>query len=252
MNIISFDESSEITVVPESFIEICRSLFILPPNVKRLISSGSFNYPKIVSKKIGQRFVSTAESHTIMNHIPLEIAHHHSFKHQFIIRESVRFIGGFSFYLNNNIISVVIPSSVESIGHSSFDRCSLLLLISFKNNSKLKTIGEQSFFMTALESVVIPSSVEEIMGYSFYGCWNLKSVTFYKESNLQIIEEHSFESIALMFVYIPPSVKIIGLCSFHRCTSLRSTFLLSPQKIFVCRKFFPAFLEINDGSVLQY
>lgn len=114
-------------------------------------------------------------------------------------------------YLNNNIVTVVIPDGVVSIGEKTFERINSL--IAFKvddNNSEYKsidgnlyskdgktlikypigktntsltipdgvtTIGKESFKgCKNLTDIVIPASVTDIDGYAFYGCTSIKNL----------------------------------------------------------------------------
>lgn len=111
----------------------------------------------------------------------------YSHRHRCHIRETLRFVGDFSFYCNRVITSVVFQSSVESIGWSSFSCSSNLRYIHFKKNCKLRIIWNYSFCCTSLESIDIPSNVEDICAKAFNACSKLKSVTFQGDSKLRII-----------------------------------------------------------------
>lgn len=222
-NTISFDESSEITGVPVSFTGRCKSVFYLPPRIKRVLSSlSNQNFPKIVSERDCQRFVSTAGSRVIMNHFPLDIIYQHSLKQRYIIRETVQFVGRYSFIRNQSIVSVVFPSSVENIDAYAFYGCCNLRFIRFKKYSKLRVIGNHSFRSTAVESVDIPANVEEIDNYAFDECNNLRSIRFSEDSKLKVIGYSSFQSTAVESVNVPTSVEKIKNCAFYDCQSLRS------------------------------
>jgi uncharacterized repeat protein (TIGR02543 family) len=79
-----------------------------------------------------------------------------------------------SAFSNKAITSVVIPSSVESIGASAFSGCNKLESITFGENSVLTSIGASAFYnCTSLTNITIPSSVESIGSSAFYYCYNL-------------------------------------------------------------------------------
>lgn len=217
---ISFDESSEITGVSASLIGCCRSVFFLPPKAKRIICSYQTYFPKIISETSGQRFLSTAGNQVIMNHFPLELAYQHSPQHQFFIRETIRFIGCWSFFSNMNIRKVVFPSSIESIGDYSFSRCVNLRSVRFKKNSRLKTIGYQSFESTAIDSVDLPLTVEKIGKWAFCECRNLELVTFHEDSKLEIIGDGAFYNCKSLWSvrYLNKSkIRKIGTNAFFNC-----------------------------------
>jgi len=95
------------------------------------------------------------------------------------------------------LVTVVIPSSVISIGNSAFGSCTGLITIALP--SLLTSIGSDAFsFCSGLTSLTIPSSVKSIGGYAFYSCSRLTSIT------------------------IPPSVTTIGSFAFYYCMKLTS------------------------------
>lgn len=191
-SIITFDESSEITTIPVWFIGCYRSTFTLPPLTKRVLGSSirvTPFFPMIYLEMSDQRFVSVAESRVIMNHFPLELVYQHSFWQKYFIRESVRFVSSCSFNWNMSIRTVIFLSSVESIGDYAFWNCHNLWFIRFKRNSRLKIIGECSFFPTSLESIDIPSKVEEIGRKAFCSCKKLRSVRYVNEMKILKIGE---------------------------------------------------------------
>ncbi len=93
--------------------------------------------------------------------------------------------------------SIIIPSSVTSIGHGAFEYCSGLTSVTIP--SSVTSIGEAAFMgCSGLTSVTIPSSVYLIGIYAFGECSGLTSVT------------------------IPSSVTSIGSQAFFFCNGLTS------------------------------
>ena len=93
--------------------------------------------------------------------------------------------------------SVIIPSSVTSIGSSAFSGCS------------------------GLSSITIPNSVTSIGSYAFNGCSGLSSITI--PNSVTSIESWTFQDCSgLTSVVIPNSVTSIGTLAFRRCSSLTS------------------------------
>ena len=99
-------------------------------------------------------------------------------------------------YLNGSeIINLVIPNTVTSIGTNAFHGCS------------------------GLTSVDIPNSVTEIGHYAFYGCSGLTSVII--GNSVTTIGDEAFSDCSgLTSVTIPNSVTRVGQGAFCWCTSL--------------------------------
>lgn len=166
-----------------------------------------------------------------MNHFLLDVSYQQLFRQRFIIRETVRFVGNYSFMFNQMIRTVIFTSSVEGIGYLSFYNCSNLRFIHFKSNYKLKTIGNCSFCQSGIETIEIPSSIEEIGECAFSKCENLRSATFCKDPNLKTIRLCSFYKSGIKSIEIPPGVEEIKSNAFSKCKYLRSVEYRDKQKI---------------------
>ena len=89
---------------------------------------------------------------------------------------TVKKIGGYAFYDNKNITSVVIPEGVIEIEGFAFSRT---LIASIHLPSTIQTIGEYAFgAMEKLTSIVIPSSVTSFYGNIFKGCDLLRTIIY--------------------------------------------------------------------------
>ena len=97
----------------------------------------------------------------------------------------------------NNLITIVLPDSIETFGKRAFSRCTNLKNINLPKN--LISIGDYAFNgCTSLKSITVPNKVTTIGDAAFNGCTNLTSVI------------------------IPSSVISIGGDLFRYCTSLTS------------------------------
>ena len=147
---------------------------------------------------------------------------------------NLRTIGAGAFS-GTRLHSVMIPSSVATIGEGAFRYCRRLTLVTFGGDnlkaigewafsetalasfsipSSVTTIGAGAFAKTPLESVMVPSSVTAIGGAAFTDCRKLSSVTFAEKSELEKIGAGGFYGTALSSVELPFSVKTIGAGSF--------------------------------------
>ena len=113
------------------------------------------------------------------------------------------------------IMSLTLPSSLESIGDGAFQNC------------------------YGLDSVSIPATVETIGDHAFYYCYEMESVTFDETSSLESIGAHAFSYSGLTSITIPDTVTVIGENAFEGCGSLASatlpdnaTFTSIPNNLF--------------------
>lgn len=246
--IISFDESSEIEEIPISFIHICKSRFILPPNVKRIVID-TFIEENLPSVQLARRnqFVSISKNRSIMNNHPLELLSNVFVRSRLFVRETVRFIGVSSYSNQVNIEKVVITSSVEVIDDYSFFFFTSLERIAFKGKSHLKRIGYKAFYYLTLSSIDFPSSVEVIDGYAFSKNQFLSSVTFSKNSSLKCINEEAFSLTAITKVDFPASLETIGQFAFCECINLSIITFQNNSKLKIIER--GAFQSTNIKSI---
>lgn len=98
---------------------------------------------------------------------------------------------------DKNITTLIIPSSVISIGNSAFANC------------------------TKLTSITIPNSVTSIGEYAFYKCFNLSSIVL--PNGITSIEKGCFNNcLSLSTIIIPNNVISIGDWAFYECYNLKS------------------------------
>ncbi len=82
---------------------------------------------------------------------------------------------------NTAIESVVLPSTLETIGRNVFCNCSSLKKCDLPRH--LKSLGDNAFAFTALEDVVFQDYLEEVGTMAFYRCRSLKKVTVSKRTS---------------------------------------------------------------------
>lgn len=131
-----------------------------------------------------------------------------------VIPQGVKVIDCDDFYGRNELVSVVIPDSVERICEGAFNDC--------RN----------------LKSVVIPRSVDAIYGGIFDGCRNLTSIVVERGNrvydsrgncNAVIRTKDNCLILGCSSTIIPNTVKTIGECAFECSTGL--TNILIPEGV---------------------
>ena len=137
-----------------------------------------------------------------------------------IIPSSVISIGTYAFYRCTRLTSITIPSSVISIGSYAFNGCSLLTSITIP--SSVTSIKDSTFNnCSGLTSITIPNSVTSIGTYAFDGCRGLTSIII--PSSVISIGTYAFISCTgLTSITIPSTVTSIGASTFYGCTQLTS------------------------------
>lgn len=94
---------------------------------------------------------------------------------EFIVREGTLGIASGAFENCRDITSIVLPSSVKSIGDKAFDSCFALTTVNIPDG--VRKIGDYTFgYCHKLTSVRLPDSVTEIGNCAFFDCASLVSV----------------------------------------------------------------------------
>ncbi len=120
---------------------------------------------------------------------------------QIIIPESVIHIGSEAFSLTN-IVSIVIPDSVKTIGHDAFYTCWHLDNIVLSKN--ITSIANFAFGNTDIQYVTIPEGITSIGRGAFKNCDRLVEVTI--PSSVTAIGEEAFANCeGLKTIYCKPT-----------------------------------------------
>ena len=115
--------------------------------------------------------------------------------------------------------------------------------------STLKTIGASAFtFCTAIKSLVIPDSVTVIEEDAFSDCFQLEHIVLSK--NIKRLELHTFGTAAISSIYIPEGVEFIGTGVFTGCQNLSSVTLPSTIKQMSDQCFTAS--NSSDGEYFEY
>ena len=126
------------------------------------------------------------------------------------------------FWASKNIKKVIIPSFIKKIDNSAFQKCKLLEIVEFLEDSQLVEIGNKSFYETPIQSIIIPKHVKSIGFRAFHGCNNLKSVKFYEDSELECIDFSAFSFTSIECFKFPSHVDYIVDSIFDGCKRLKT------------------------------
>ncbi len=157
-----------------------------------------------------------------------------------VIEEGMTKIGCYAFSEFNNLTSIEIPTSVNTIEYDAFYGCSSLTSINIPNDET--SIGMYAFCgCTSLTSIELPYGMTDIKAGTFYNCSSLSNITmpdnvggigneaFYGCSSLSSIELNNVTSIgdyafygcsSLTSIELPENFSNIGSYAFAECTAL--------------------------------
>ena len=127
---------------------------------------------------------------------------------------------GVNFYHKKNLLKIILPENLTSIGNDAFNSCSSLTSITIGNS--VTSIGEWAFSQcSSLTSITIPNSVTSIEYGAFSWCLSLTSITI-PNSVTSIGSQAFYDCNALTSITIPNNVTFIGSQAFYDCGALTS------------------------------
>lgn len=131
---------------------------------------------------------------------------------------------GSCFYLPS-LTSLTLSDNIRTIGDSGISRCGVL---SITMPSKLETIGANAFQeCTGLTEIVLGNNIEEIGSGAFAGCY-FQNITL--GNNLETIGSGAFSGCQyLTSITIPSSVVSIGSSAFSQCHFVIGNFVNNSQ-----------------------
>ena len=135
-------------------------------------------------------------------------------------------IGKQGFY-KQEISSVSIPETVNTIGIMAFDDCTTLQQITLPD--ALKTIDPSAFSgCTGLQEITLPKSLKNISSSTFSDCSGLQQITL--PDALETIGNSAFHGCTgLKEITLPDALETIGDSAFNGCTGLME--ILIPSKV---------------------
>ncbi|MBQ1723623.1 MAG: leucine-rich repeat protein [Muribaculaceae bacterium] len=129
-------------------------------------------------------------------------------------------------FFGKKLTSVVLPSTLKSIGMAAFSGCKSLKSITLP--SKLTNIGSYAFNGTGLETLTIPSSVAIVGKGAFSRCEQLTTVT----CRAAVIDSYAFLGCTkLTSVLIEGAFRELGISAFNGCKLLTTVSFKNASKI---------------------
>ncbi len=115
-----------------------------------------------------------------------------------------------------DIVSIVIPSTVRTIGNNAFYRCSSIETISIPDG--VTTIGNKAFmYCSSLKEITLPASVKEIGESAFENCKDLASLNAGETVITEIKARTLKNCTSLENFSFPSTIKVIGNQAFSHC-----------------------------------
>lgn len=106
-------------------------------------------------------------------------------------------------FVDKNIRSLSLPSTLVKIGDFSFSKNNLVELTIPEG---VEIIGDDAFFQNNLSNIVIPGSVKSIGANAFHSNTTLTNVTFLDNSHLVFIGSHAFECTLVESIELPTPI----------------------------------------------
>lgn len=120
-------------------------------------------------------------------------------------------IGKAAIYQNETLKSIVIPSTVETIGDYAFDLCVDLESVDTSGATSLVSIGHSAFVATAISSFYIPATVTSLGTGIFVECYGLPAVDVDPANTKYVDVEGVVYDIDMKTVIQYPSAKVSAL-----------------------------------------
>ncbi|HFU3982293.1 TPA: leucine-rich repeat protein [Streptococcus suis] len=156
---------------------------------------------------------------------------------EFTVPEGITEIGANAFSDNGNLTTIILPSTLRTIGANAFANTSLKRIVlppgmkripdgllqgtkveEFVIPEGVEEIGVQAFaYNPFLKSIVLPSSLKKI-GYGAFQNTGIESITF--KDGLVEIGDYAFSNTNLKSVLLPNSVTSLGSSAFSWISTL--------------------------------
>ena len=185
-----------------------------------------------------------------------------------VIPEGVTHIEDRRFKNNPLIRTILLPSTLVSIGESAFEECEYLGAVIFKSPSSLVSIGDSSFrgcrnlkglFIQSPDSLASVKVIEAHPAYcladpdNFYKTLGVDDLQFVKIDSLKLksIGAEAFSGCEMLSCfYIPTTVSHIGTNAFDSCSSLEQVEVEESNPVYDSRGDCNAIIETATNTLV--
>ena len=158
------------------------------------------------------------------------------------------------------LTTVILPSSVTTIGPYAFHGCNSLTSIDLSACKNLATIHIGAFQNCAnLETITLPAGLITIHNSAFQSCTNLASINLSGCTNLQRIGHDAFANSGLTSITLPASLTTIDFSAFSGCSNLTKIDLsntkvntIGDHAFFECTNLETVLLPANLTTIGSY
>ena len=181
-----------------------------PVNVTKLTVTGTLNYDDFTCMRETMTSLVDVDLFGITNTSGVNFNNKRNLL-KILLPENLTSIGNNAFYNCYSLTSITIPNSVTSIGYEAFEDCSSLTSISIPNS--VTSIGSSAFYdCDALTSVHI----------SDIAAWCNIDFNNYASNPLRYAKNLYLNGEEVTNLVIPEDVTSIGSYAFYNCSSLTS------------------------------
>ena len=119
--------------------------------------------------------------------------------------------------LNDNIVQVILPNNITTIGTGAFN-CVNIVNINIPKN--LKTIEDEAFYSIKMKELILPNGIKTIGKNSFSGC---EFINILIPDSVTSIGEKAFEACRkLTKITLPNTITTLEKSVLSSCSSLQS------------------------------
>ena len=154
---------------------------------------------------------------------------------KFTVPENIIAIDSFCFSYNENLIEIILPSKLKTLGGGVFNGCPDTLKILFPDDSNFSISEDNQFIVDKANKnifqylgtetnaeIVIPNTITTIQSGAFAGSTNIKSISLEEGTKLQNILSSAFSYCQNLQTIQLSTITIIQSYAFQSCVSLKS------------------------------